>query len=257
MKTLKKIRKIRTIGNYCLGCIPLMIFWVSCSAQVQGSLHLDGSADLSLQASLEPRTTALVRSLSRLSGSSPHSEQVLDAAAIGKSLAAAPGIKSLVLRNQNPSTIEGTISILKADAFLAVPGSPDHSNFISYEQTQAGGRLRIALDRSSGPRILTLFSPEVRDYLSALMAPVATGESLSQSEYLALVQSVYGKALADEITAARIQVTIDFPGAISAIQGGRASENRAEFTIPLGDMLVLERPLLYEVFWTQSNKPLP
>ncbi|MDR0723083.1 MAG: hypothetical protein LBF75_09900 [Treponema sp.] len=240
---------MRKIGKNCLGCIPLLLLWVSCSAQVQGSLHLDGSADLSLQASLQPRTAALIRSLSRLAGDSSRSEQILDASTIGKSLASAPGIKSLVLRNQNPTTIEGTISILKVDAFLAVPGSPGNHNFISYEQTHAGGRLRIALDRSSGPRILTLFSPEVRDYLSVLMAPVATGESLSQKEYLALVQSVYGKALADEITAARIQVTIDFPGSISTIHGGRASANRAEFTIPLGDMLVLERPLIYEVFW--------
>lgn len=240
---------MRKIGKNCLGYIPLLFFWVSCSAQVQGSLHLDGSADLSLQASLEPRTAALIRALSRLTGGSSGSEQVLNASAIGKSLAAAPGIKSLVLRNQNPTTIEGTISILKVDAFFAVPGSPENSNFISYEQTHAGGRLRIALDRTSGPRILTLFSLEVRDYLAALMAPVATGESLSQREYLALVQSVYGKALADEITAARIQVAIDFPGSISTIQGGWAAANRAEFTIPLVDMLVLERPLLYEVFW--------
>ncbi|MDR2796755.1 MAG: hypothetical protein LBB80_00240 [Treponema sp.] len=242
------MRKIK-IGKNCLGCIPLLILWVSCSAQVQGSLHLDGSADLILQASLEPRMAALIRSLSRLSGGSSRSEQVLDAATISKSLASAPGIKSLVLRNQNPTTIEGTISILKVDAFLAVPGSPGNSNFITYEQTHAGGRLRIALDRSSSPRILTLLSPEVRDYLSALMAPVATGESLSQKEYFALIQSIYGKPLADEITAARIQVTIDFPGSISTIQGGRAAENRAAFTIPLGDMLVLEHPLIYEVFW--------
>ncbi|MDR3115909.1 MAG: hypothetical protein LBU25_10370 [Treponema sp.] len=239
---------MRKLGSNALGCIPLLILWVSCSAQVQGSLHLDGSADMSLKASLEPRMAALIRSLSRLSGGPPRSEQVLDAAALSRSLAAAPGIKSLALRNQNPTTIEGTISILRADAFLAVPGSPEHT-FIRYEQTHAGGSLRIALDRDSGPRLLTLFSPEVRDYLSALMAPVATGESLSQKEYLALVQSVYGKALADELTAARIQVAIDFPGSISAIQGGRAAANRAEFTIPLGDMLVLDRPLLYEVSW--------
>jgi hypothetical protein len=193
--------------------------------------------------------TALIRSLSRLSSPSPGSAQVLDALSISKFLIAAPGIKSVLLRNKNPTTIEGTIRILKADAFLALPGSPEHSPFISYEQTPAGGRLRITIDRFSGPRLLTLFSPDVRDYLSALMAPVATGEALSQQEYLVLVQSVYGKAVAEEITASRIHLTIDFPGSISSIQGGRASENRAEFTIPLGDLLVLDSPLRYEVSW--------
>jgi hypothetical protein len=94
-----------------------------------------------------------------------------------------------------------------------------------------------------------LLSPEVRDYLSALMAPVATGETLTQKEYLALVQSVYGKGLAEEIASAKITLTIDFPGTISVIQGGKATKNRGVFTIPLGDLLVLERPLRYEVAW--------
>jgi hypothetical protein len=193
--------------------------------------------------------SALIRSLSRLSADSSRSPQLLDALSISKSLIAAPGIKSVLLRNKNPAAIEGSISIFKADAFLALPGNSGNSNFISYEQTPAGGRLRITLDRSSGPRLLTLFSTDVRDYLSALMAPVATGEALSRQEYLDLVQSVYGKAIAEEISASRIQLNIDFPGSISTIRGGRAAENRAEFTIPLSELLVLERPLLYEVFW--------
>jgi hypothetical protein len=243
MNTMKKT------SNYCLGLIAILALGVSCSARVQGALHQDGSADLNLQASLEPRMAALIRSLSRLSGSSGLSDQILNAAAIGESMASAPGIKSVALRNRNPTTIEGTISILRVDAFLAVPGNSGNTNFIRYEQTNAGGKLQITLDRNSGPRILTLFSSDVQDYLSALMAPVATGESLSLQEYLALVQSVYGKAVAEEIAAARIQVTIEFPGSISTIQGGRFSENRAEFTIPLGDILVLERPLVYEVYW--------
>jgi hypothetical protein len=164
-------------------------------------------------------------------------------------MASAPGIKSVALRNSNPTTIEGTISILQVDAFLAVPGNGGTTNFIRYEQTNTGGKLQITLDRNSGPRILTLLSSDVQDYLSALMAPVATGENLSQREYLALVQSVYGKAVAEEIAAARIQVTIDFPGSVSTIRGGRFAGNQAEFTIPLGDILVLERPLVYEVSW--------
>ncbi|MDR1031376.1 MAG: hypothetical protein LBL76_10960 [Treponema sp.] len=238
---------MKKISNHCLGLIAVLVLGVSCSAQVQGVLHQDGSADLKLHASLEPRMAALIRSLSRLSGGS--SEQVLNAAAIGESMASAPGIKSVALRNTNPTTIEGTISILKVDAFLAVPGNSEHTKFITYEQTTAGGKLQITLDRNSGPRILTLLSTDVQDYLSALMAPVATGETLSQREYLALVQSVYGKAVAEEIAAARIQVTIDFPGSISTIRGGRFAGNQAEFTMPLVDILVLERPLVYEVYW--------
>jgi hypothetical protein len=86
-------------------------------------------------------------------------------------------------------------------------------------------------------------------YLSALMAPIATGEALTKPEYLALVTSVYGKAIADEISSSSIRASVNFPGAIQRIKGGTYSGRRADFDIPLLDILVLETPLSYEVVW--------
>jgi hypothetical protein len=167
-------------------------------------------------------------------------------------MASAPGIKSVSFNNINPTTIEGALSIVRVDAFLSIPGNQGGSGFIGYEQIGSGGKFTITLNRGTGPRIIAVLSPDVAAYLSALMAPVATGEVLSKGEYLSLVRSVYGKGVADEIAAARIQVSINFPRPISAIQGGvvsTASKNRGEFDIPLLDLLVLENPLVYEVSW--------
>lgn len=238
--------------NIFFSLIAGFVLLASCSAKVNGSLHEDGSADFSLWASLEPRMATLIRSLARLNRTSPSSEQILDGPAIALSMASAPGIKSIVLKNNNPTTIEGTISLVRVDNFLAIPESQGARRFISYEQSGSGGRFRIALDRNSGPQIVTLLSPNVAGYLSALMAPVVTGETLSKGEYLGLVRSVYGKGVADEIVGARIQVSIEFPRPISAIRGGVvsiASKTRGEFDIPLLDLLVLENPLEYEVSW--------
>jgi hypothetical protein len=96
---------------------------------------------------------------------------------------------------------------------------------------------------------MALISPEVSDYLSAFMAPVVTGEELSKAEYLDLVSSLYGRALADEIAAARIYASVDFPGPLQSVRGGNFSGRRAEFTVPLIDLLVLENRLEYEVRW--------
>jgi hypothetical protein len=224
----------------------------SCSGRVEGSLHADGAADLSLRASLEPRMSGLIRSLSRLNSGSDTGEVILNGPAIASSMSAAPGIKTVSFHNINPTTIEGTISIVQVNAFLSIPGNQGGGDFISYEQTATGGKCMITLNRSTGPRIIAVLSPDVTDYLSALMAPVVTGEVLSKTEYLSLVRSVYGRNVADEIGAARIQASIDFPRPISAIRGGviaGISRNRGEFTIALVDLLVLENPLEYEVSW--------
>lgn len=238
--------------NIFLSLMASLLLFTSCSARVNGSLHEDGSADASLRVSLEPRTAALIRSLSRLNKAAGPSDQILDGPRIAASMASAPGLTAVFFKNINPTTIEGAISIGRVEAFLAIPGQQGGSPFIRYEHAGSGGSLKMSLDRQSGPRIITLLSPTAADYLAALMAPVITKEALSKGKYLEVVQSVYGKGVADEIAGAQIQVSLEVPRPISEIKGGTVSgtaKNRGEFVVPLLDMLVLERPLEYEISW--------
>ncbi|MDR1400239.1 MAG: hypothetical protein LBJ41_09980 [Treponema sp.] len=225
----------------------VVAFFASCSAQINGSLNVDASADVTLRAALEPRIATLIRALSRVSGGT--GTQIIDGPSIGRSMAVAPGIKAVSFTNVNSSTIEGTISLYRVDEFLAIPSRVVTTRFITYEQSGAGGQITIHLDRSSGPQIIPLISRDIVDYLTALMAPVVTGETLSRADYLDLVSNIYGKPVADEMAAARIRASIAFPGTVIAIKGGVAVDNRAEFDIPLLDLLVLERDLDYQVNW--------
>jgi hypothetical protein len=166
-------------------------------------------------------------------------------------MAAAPGIRSVELDNTGSAGIAGTLSVFRVDGLFALDDAPERKRFITLE---SGGerivnRLGIALDRETAPLLLAMISVDVRDYLSALFAPAATGDFLSKAEYLELVEDIYGKALADEIAAAEILVTIGFPGAIRSAKGGTFSGTSAHFVIALADILVLEHPLEYEVVW--------
>jgi hypothetical protein len=242
----------------CLS-VPVLLLCFSCSARIEGALNADGSAEIAINASLEPRMSSLIRSLQRRT-SAPQSNSseevlVLDGQSIARSMAASPGITAVSFVNTAPSSIEGSIKVSHINEFLRPPGNR-RLNFITYEQQSprtAGapgeGRLLINLDRSSGPEIVSLISADVADYLSSLMAPVATGEQLTRQEYLDLVASVYRKEVAAEISAARIHAVIDFPGPIISVRGGTFSGSRAEFNVPLIDLLVLENRLNYEVVW--------
>jgi hypothetical protein len=229
----------------------LFVLFASCSAQLTGQLAQDASGTVQLQAGLEPNMTALIRSLGSLNAGGTVNTQsgqpLLDAAAVNKSLGAAPGVKASSLRNTGRDRIDGTVTVSKIDDLLAA----GDRRFIRYEAPAGGapGRLTIHLDRGLGPRILSYISPEAGDYLSALMAPVATGEALSKKEYLELVASIYGKNIADEIAASTIRAAISFPGQIQSVRGGGFSGREARFETPLADLLVLENPLDYEVVW--------
>ena len=263
-----------------LACAVCVVF-ASCSARLEGVLSADGSAEVSLNARIEPKMAALLTTLSSFAAeptraptpasgaagstgaAGPSSaaaaaapaNNLVDGPSISRSLRNAPGIKSASLANTDGRSLEGSISIAQVDRFLrastagALSGTPSAGRLLRYERSSAGGLLVLSLDRASGPDMLLLVSPDVSDYLSALMAPVATGEELSKQDYLALVSSVYGKGIASEIADAQVSLDLELPGTVLSAPGGTFSGRRASFKVPLTDLLVLERPLLYEIRW--------
>jgi hypothetical protein len=237
--------------------VLLLLSIMSCTARINGSLQGDGQADLYIYAQLEPGVTGLIRRLAAISGAMQPGAAILDGPAIAASMSAAPGISSASFKNTTQAAIEGPVKIARISDFLA-PGMGNgrqNRRFITFEQTSAsaGGKCTINLSLDTGPEILALISPEISSYLSALMAPIATGEALTKAEYLMLVGAVYGPVIANEISRAFINASIDFPGPVQSVKGGTFSGRRAEFAIPLLDILVLETPLSYEVDWQPSR----
>jgi len=127
--------------------------------------------------------------------------------------------------------------------------SGNAEKFVEFDQGKNGGKCKFYIDLNGGPEILPLISPEIAAYLHVLMAPIATGEEMTKAEYLALVSSIFSKAVGDEIASSRIQIAVNFPGQVTSASGGKFSGKTAEFDIPLLDILVLETPLTYEVNW--------
>jgi len=242
MKRFLPFKIIFLFAGLC--CILL-----SCASRIEGTLAADGTAVMSVSISLEPRMTTLIRSLSKAGGQTDG--PVLDGPAIARSMSNAPGVASVTLRNTAEAAVEGQVRISRIGDFLsaAEAGRNVRRGFITFEQGNTGGRCIININRQNGPAILELLSPEISDYLNALMAPLATGEELNRNEYLDLVASFYNRTISDEIAYSRIRASISFPGNITSIKGGTYSGRRAEFDIPLLDLLVAETPLTYEVTW--------
>ena len=223
------------------------LLFTSCASQINGTLQSDGRADLLVSASLEPNITRLIRTFATMaSGNVQPDAPLLDGLAISASLTAAPGVASASLVNTTPTSIAGPVVISRLSDFLSQDRA---SGFITFEQGPQGGRCVIRLSRETGPEILALISPEIGEYLQALMAPIATGEVMTRTEYLLLISLVFGRAIADEMTNAHIRASLEFPGQIQNVHGGTFSGRRAEFAVPLLDILVIETPLRYEVTW--------
>jgi hypothetical protein len=224
--------------SLCLLVVTALL-GMSCSGRITGVVKTDEQGEFIIEAELAPASARLLTSLSPTSAASA---PVLDAAVIALSLRNAPGISSVRMQNATPESITGSIGFAKISDLLAA----GNFRFITWTP----GRALITLDRRNGPQMITMLSQDVSDYLSAIMAPIATGEPLTRTEYLRLITSVYGSALAREIEGAEITASITFPGRITKAEGGTFSENMARFRVKLVDLLVLEKPLGYEVRWS-------
>jgi hypothetical protein len=229
---------------WVLPFFAVMVLFPSCSGRITAQLVQNGSGSAQLQAGLEPNMTALIRSFGNLGGAA-QSGPLLDAAVLNRTLQAANGVSSSALRNTGREKIEGTVGVSRIGDLL----NAGANRFVQYESTASSGKLAININKSITPQLLMQIYPEAVDYLSALMAPAATGESLSKAEYLLLVESVYGKALSAEIASSRVTAAITVPGAVKSVKGGTYSGKEARFDIALVDLLVLEQPLNYEIVW--------
>ena len=228
----------------------LLTLFFSCSSRIDGVVREGGAAELKLQTALEPRTSALIRSFRGFMGEAADTP-VLDGRAISLSMAAAPGVRSVSLVNTGPEAMDGSISITNVGDFLAsgIAINGGGNRFITFTEGRDASSIVVVLDRNSAPDLIARLSPEVEEYLMALMAPVVIGEPDSRLEYIALISAVYGRPLANEISEAKIRASIEFPRSIKTIRGGTSAGRQAEFEVPLLDVLVLESPLRYEVSW--------
>ena len=233
---------------HILFAFPVLALLFSCSARIEGVVREGGAADITISTALEPRAIALIRSIRGFMGEAANAP-ILDGPAISQSIAAAPGVLTAFLVNSGPTALDGTIAIANVGDFLAAGDA--EGQFITFieGQTPGSSSIVVSLDRDSAPDLISRLAPELTEYLSVLMAPVVLGENISRQEYLNLIAMVYGRPLADEIAAARVRASIQFPRQLTAIQGGTAAGNRAEFDIALVDLLVMQTPLRYEISW--------
>jgi hypothetical protein len=234
----------------------LLTAFVSCSARINCEVYSDGRAELVLNNTLLPVMDGLLKNLAARS-IEENGAPILNASLINKALERLTGIESASLRNTAENSAAGRIVISNIGLFfnraadaVSRQNAVRQIQFAVWEQTPYGGNFKMTMNRDTGRQLLSLLTPELADYLSALMAPIATGEIIDKSAYLELVSSVYGKAVADELTLAELLLTIDFPGPVEYISGGSYRGNRAEFKLPILDLLVLDESVVYEVRWT-------
>lgn len=224
--------------TFFLVLVGVLVFWSCAEGRLAVKLDSPQAATVQFSFVLGEKTLNLIRNLS----GSPNLG--IDMGVVEEGLKALPGVERLSLKNISPHALEGTLQMNNIPLFLNRVPVGTVSFFSS-----GGGSLELQFSRNNREALLALFSPDVQDYLEALMAPVVTGEKLSRAEYLSLIESVYGAALRREIEQSRLRITCTVPGTITTIAGGTSDGRVGNFSLSVIDFLVLEQPVVLKLGW--------
>src|SRR5574344_2280659 len=180
-------------------------------------------------------------------------EPVFSAKEIGDSLAAGdmtnvsvstPTISSISVYGKLPAPANQTVTLKNNNAKVA--------NFVACTKNS----LTLILSPSTMYGIAASLPEDAKSYLDLLMAPVFSGETMSPSDYIDLVATVYGQELSDELQSSAVKITLSSPEgtsikktALSDATNVKTAADQVTFLIPLAEFLTLSDTKTFSITW--------
>ncbi len=206
------------------------------------SQDVSGNVSFSMTPSAALEST--IRHITGLSGDSA----LFDSAKIRGSFAGS-GFSVQSVSFPSPSGINLTVKTDDLETALA-----PENKWLTVSAYEGGHSMDIVLSPETAAALLALMPSETADYAELLMAPLFTGERMTEDEYVDLIAVTYGNTLAGELREAVVSVTVDVPGTVTGasaeqpVRVGREN-TRAVFTVPLAKILSLSGPLYFNIQW--------
>jgi len=257
----KRALLIVAAGALCLGAVFLaaVLALASCSASVASTLRQDGSARISIEAEIPPAVAAKLRKLSSVGGSDQDGAQasasLFDARAMRKSLSERPELEVLELSQPKPDSIHILLAV-KSLKKLAESPELQGSGIIGFESGQSSSECRFRLERSKAKALSALLPGMDPGLMEALSPPALEEEPLSLAEYKTMLKSVLGEKAMPALEAATLKLSITAPGTVLASGGGTLSDRSLSASIPILEILALEKPVDVWLRWKNEFRTI-
>jgi hypothetical protein len=230
------MKKVTFLFLYILASFVLM----SCSPRIQISIEEDSKTDVQVLSKALPATIALIRSFGALGNGTP----ALNVEAVKDSFIKS-GFNRVYARSSDGISVEIDANAETGnDVFLVL------NNAIVYESSS----FQMTLSPDTIPEILALVPSNTIEYLDFIMAPLLTGEQMTESEYKEMITSIYGQTIARELSESVFELVITAPKTIFTYEAppqARVEQRgaRITFSLPLTALLVERGNAVYRVEW--------
>ena len=214
----------------------------ACTGRFDARLGAKGGATIEAKVGIPALVGAKLRALSGLAATTP----VFDANAVDKALLVRKGIASTSASCPDPDSLSLSATISDLGALL---GSPDIASLIAFDDAGAVKRLTLRFSRGHGQDILALLPGIDPGLVEALSPPALGGGDYTKAEYRDALATILGTKAMPAFDAASIDLSVTIPGTIVAFSGGKADGSTWKASIPLLDLLVLEKPIELSLSW--------
>ncbi len=222
------------------------IVFLSCTTNATVSINESSAADFSYKTTASKNVESLIRSFA----GAGQSVSVFDKSVIEKSF------EMSEIDLVSVSSV-GTADIMLSGKIKDINEIvPTGDQLIAFENTSAGGKMDLHINNETLDALLSLMGSENLVYLELLMAPVFTGEKMSEEEYLSFMSSIYGPAILEDLTDSIISFDMEVPKSIKNAQlypetigEIKYSENTARVDISLLSFLVNTSEINLNLEW--------
>jgi len=234
---------MKRIGKV-LGLFSLFILLLSCEARQELTLEEDLSGEIRYSVDTAPFLNAYFGDvLMAMTGLIMEDDYPLfDPELIEEGLLGLPGIRDLEYSEDSTGQLQVSFSF---DSLPDLIAAQEKDFPLQIKKTSQGQEIRFNLNKGNSSSVLQLlsFPQEGTEYLLP-----QEGEDVSPEEYLELLLFLfeeYGDRdnIERYLKTAEVTIVINCPARIKSINGGVARGHQGEISIPLLDLLTLQKPI--------------
>ena len=247
-----------------IASVAILLTATSCSSEISISANKDCSTDFEFSADIGNAVYSTIQAvtagLNEINNAASAEQNttskdmpLFSSAQIEKAFSTSD-VKNLKVQTPTVSSITVSGTALAPDEQTSVIEKDNMkiANFITCTKNS----LTLIVALSTVQNLVASLPEEPKSYLDLLMAPVLTGEEMSEDDYISLIGAVYGEKMQKEFSDASVKITLVPPegcslkkSALSDTKNVKTSSNKAVFTISLVEFLTLSSAKTFSIAW--------
>lgn len=226
-----------------------ILFFFSCSGNYKVVLGNANNADISLNTSIDSATlNSVIEKMKSLSPSDDKNQQItfFDQTQFTKGLNSLKGVQNVLVKKESQDRITGSFSIADITKLEPLNSSPKLFT-ISHNQNKT--TFIFNLTKENAKFAFQLFPGINSSVMEALSPPALYEDELSQDEYRQNLLLFFGKNHISAVDNSKYTIQLIIPGTIISSTGLTVNGNKATYSFSLLDLLVLDKPLSFQISW--------